>query len=180
MAQWLCYLCTERRQYVNLCSELYSKQQVMNWKWCEKKRSWPKPRYYLGICLEALIKSRQILDSDSRSVDQDTNPTDPGYIAEALPTRTYFRLQQIITSFLQIAPACRTNKESKLKQREHRWHRNHGCLKTGIFWAEILAHTQATLTRNIRCFLQSSRKIQVWQAYIIQPRLFLSISGPVH
>lgn len=48
-------------------------------------------------------------------MDRDTNHTDPRYTAEGYTLEPHFRLQQINTSFMQIAPACRTNKENKLK-----------------------------------------------------------------
>jgi hypothetical protein len=34
-------------------------KQMMNWKGCEKRRSWPKLRYYQGIYLEGLRKIKK-------------------------------------------------------------------------------------------------------------------------
>jgi hypothetical protein len=33
-------------------------ERVKNWKWCERKRSWPILRYYSGICLEGMRITR--------------------------------------------------------------------------------------------------------------------------
>jgi hypothetical protein len=52
-----------------------------------RKRSWPNLRYYLGICLEGLIKTTKNLSEDSWSPGRDLNPETPEYEAGALSDR---------------------------------------------------------------------------------------------
>jgi hypothetical protein len=55
-------------------------KQMMNWKGCGKKRSWPNLIYYPGICLEGLRKARKILSQYSRSPDLDFKSGPPEYV----------------------------------------------------------------------------------------------------
>jgi hypothetical protein len=60
---------------------------MMNWKGCERKRSWPNLRYYPSICLEGPRKTVQNLSQDSWSPGRDLNPRPPEYEAGVLTTR---------------------------------------------------------------------------------------------
>jgi hypothetical protein len=51
------------------------------------KRSWPNLRHYLGISLEGLRKTINILGQDSRSPGRDLSQGPPEYETEMLATR---------------------------------------------------------------------------------------------
>jgi hypothetical protein len=42
-------------------SDCISSNDIMNWKYCRRKRSWPNLRYYPGICLEGLKRTTRLL-----------------------------------------------------------------------------------------------------------------------
>jgi hypothetical protein len=51
------------------------------------KQSWPKLRYYAGICLEGVKKTTENLSQDSWSPGQDMNPGPPAYEKEVITTQ---------------------------------------------------------------------------------------------
>jgi hypothetical protein len=54
---------------------------MMNWKECERKRSWHNLRYYPGIFLDRLRKTAKTLRQNSRSLGRDLNLGPPEYEA---------------------------------------------------------------------------------------------------
>jgi hypothetical protein len=59
----------------------------MNWKGHETKRSCSHLRYYLGIYLEGLRKTKKAFSQDSLSPDGDLNPRPSKYEAGVLTTK---------------------------------------------------------------------------------------------
>jgi hypothetical protein len=57
---------------------------MINWKGCERKRSWPNLRHCPGICLDGLRKTTKNLGQDSRSPGPDLNLGPPEYEAGVL------------------------------------------------------------------------------------------------
>jgi hypothetical protein len=62
----------------------------MNWKGCERKRSWSNLRYFPGIFVEGPRKATQNLSQDSRSLGIDLNPGPPEYEAARPLNRPLF------------------------------------------------------------------------------------------
>jgi hypothetical protein len=52
---------------------------MLNWKLCERTRSWTNLRYCPGICLEGLRKITKNINQDNRSLGRDLNPGPPEY-----------------------------------------------------------------------------------------------------
>jgi hypothetical protein len=59
----------------------------MNWKECERKRSWANLKFCRGIFLEGLKKTTKNLNQGSRSPSRDLNPEPSEYEAGEPTTR---------------------------------------------------------------------------------------------
>jgi hypothetical protein len=59
----------------------------MNWKGYGRKRPRSNLRYYSGICLEGLRKTKKNLSQDRWSLDRDINPGHPEHEAGVITTQ---------------------------------------------------------------------------------------------
>jgi hypothetical protein len=69
---------------------------MVNWKGCGRKRSWPKLRYYPGICLEGPRKTTKNINQNSRSPGWNLNSEPPEHDVRALTTRPQHSVQNRI------------------------------------------------------------------------------------